>query len=368
MATSDLLAVKFAADTETITLLDGEDIEGARILERIDTRLLAGVLLNSPCTIRTWCIKDGKARLILNFEEMLEILDVATLQLVQRITCKATSSVMDLCISTRYLAYPTMDVLGYIQIVCTASKKEVVNIMAHDSEIAALTFSLRGDKIATASLKGTVIRVFSVNRGDKIFEFRRGLKRTVDISCLSFSMNDTFLTVASNMETVHVFYLERAEPGWLDCMFNSVVKSLGKMVEACITLERATATATMPKEGSGKVCSVVSIEDKPHLAVASLEGDLHIFLLPPKSAVSAECYLTQHYRLTDATGDKEPTADVTNTTPSSQSFGDFSRWMKGLKGNENMPSTSSPADASASTLLQDNTTASSSSSLVKRKN
>lgn len=50
-------------------------------------------------------------------------------------------------------------------------------IAAHDSPLAALVFSPSGELIATASEKGTVIRVFNVTDGVKLFEFRRGVKR-----------------------------------------------------------------------------------------------------------------------------------------------------------------------------------------------
>ena len=55
-------------------------------------------------------------------------------------------------------------------------------IPAHDSPLAALAFSPSGSRIATASEKGTVIRVFNSADGQKLFEFRRGVKRCVDIS------------------------------------------------------------------------------------------------------------------------------------------------------------------------------------------
>lgn len=81
-------------------------------------------------------------------------------------------------------------------------------IHAHDSPLAALAFSPTGARIATASEKGTVIRVFSVIDGSKLYEFRRGVKRCVDISCLAFSMCSQFLACSSNTETVHIFKLE----------------------------------------------------------------------------------------------------------------------------------------------------------------
>lgn len=88
-------------------------------------------------------------------------------------------------------------------------------IHAHDSPLAAIAFSPNGCRIATASEKGTVIRVFSVTDATRLFEFRRGVKRCVAISCLAFSMCGQFLCCSSNTETVHVFKLEEPKEGYL---------------------------------------------------------------------------------------------------------------------------------------------------------
>lgn len=81
-------------------------------------------------------------------------------------------------------------------------------IHAHDSPLAAIAFSPNGTRIATASEKGTVIRVFSVTDSSKLYEFRRGVKRCVAISSLAFSLCGQFLGCSSNTETVHIFKLE----------------------------------------------------------------------------------------------------------------------------------------------------------------
>lgn len=81
-------------------------------------------------------------------------------------------------------------------------------IPAHDSPLAALSFNPSGTRIATASEKGTVIRVFSIVDSVKLYEFRRGVKRCVSISSLGFSTDSSFLCCSSNTETVHVFRLD----------------------------------------------------------------------------------------------------------------------------------------------------------------
>ncbi|CAF5007968.1 unnamed protein product, partial [Rotaria magnacalcarata] len=50
-------------------------------------------------------------------------------------------------------------------------------ISAHESPLAAIAFDISGTKLATASNKGTVIRVHSAVDGSRLFEFRRGVRR-----------------------------------------------------------------------------------------------------------------------------------------------------------------------------------------------
>ena len=55
-------------------------------------------------------------------------------------------------------------------------------IPAHTSNLVAISFSPCGRRVATSSEKGTVIRIFNVDDGgSRIYELRRGLKRTVNI-------------------------------------------------------------------------------------------------------------------------------------------------------------------------------------------
>lgn len=53
----------------------------------------------------------------------------------------------------------------------------VNTFIAHDGPLAALKFNPDGTMLATASKKGTVIRVYSVPQGARLFEFRRGMTR-----------------------------------------------------------------------------------------------------------------------------------------------------------------------------------------------
>lgn len=67
-----------------------------------------------------------------------------------------------------------------------------------------------GTRLATASDKGTIIRVFSIPDGAKLFQFRRG-SMPARIFSMSFDLNSTLLCVSSATETVHIFRLAPPE-------------------------------------------------------------------------------------------------------------------------------------------------------------
>ncbi|ENN71081.1 hypothetical protein D910_02078 [Dendroctonus ponderosae] len=159
-------------------------------------------------------VKLNRARVVVCLEESLYLHNIRDMKVLHTIRdtppnprglC-ALSSNSENC----YLAYPGSSSVGEVQVFDAMNLTAKIMIHAHDSALAALAFAPSGLSIGTASERGTVIRVFSVSDGSKLFEFRRGVKRCVNISCLSFSMCGHFLLCSSNTETVHIFKLEEA--------------------------------------------------------------------------------------------------------------------------------------------------------------
>jgi len=77
-------------------------------------------------------------------------------------------------------------------------------VPAHESHLACLAVSDDGSRLATASEKGTLIRVFDTADGRQLHELRRGSDKA-DIHCLSFNRTGELLAVGSDHGTVHVF-------------------------------------------------------------------------------------------------------------------------------------------------------------------
>lgn len=92
-----------------------------------------------------------------------------------------------------------------------AQKLEAVNVVeAHKSPLSCVAMNCDGTLLATASDKGTIIRVFSVPDGNKMYQFRRGSMPS-RIFSMSFNTTSTLLCVSSATETVHIFKL--GQPG-----------------------------------------------------------------------------------------------------------------------------------------------------------
>lgn len=81
---------------------------------------------------------------------------------------------------------------------------------AHEGSLRALALTADGAMLATASEKGTVLRVWNVSNSQCLHEFRRGVERAT-ITCLAWSWDHAFLCCVSDKGTAHVFQLEPDE-------------------------------------------------------------------------------------------------------------------------------------------------------------
>jgi len=82
-----------------------------------------------------------------------------------------------------------------------------VTISAHQTDIACLALNRQGTLVATASEKGTLIRIFDTQSRLKVVELRRGADQAV-LHCINFNSDSSYLCAASDKGTVHVFALK----------------------------------------------------------------------------------------------------------------------------------------------------------------
>lgn len=82
-----------------------------------------------------------------------------------------------------------------------------VNINAHQNEVACIALNNQGTLVATASSKGTLIRVHDTARKTLLVELRRGTDQA-SMFCLNFSPDSDFLCASSDKGTIHIFALK----------------------------------------------------------------------------------------------------------------------------------------------------------------
>ncbi|KAM9394191.1 WD repeat domain phosphoinositide-interacting protein 1 isoform 2-T2 [Pholidichthys leucotaenia] len=261
-------------------------------------------------------IKLNRQRLVVCLEESIYIHNIKDLKLLKKLL-STPSNPSGLCAlsispSISYLAYPGSSTTGEIIMYDTKSLTVVSMIPAHDSPLAALTFSASATKLATASERGTVIRVFSVSEGSRLYEFRRGMKRYVSISSLAFSPEGLFLCASSNTETVHIFKLEQLRPSaeeqaaswtsYVGKMFSAASSYLPAQVTDMMSQDRAFATVHLLTSGQSNVCTLAMIQKLPRLLVAMADGQLYIYNVDPVEG--GECLLAHKHRIFGADDDQ----------------------------------------------------------------
>ncbi|MDI1486464.1 MAG: autophagy protein [Ramalina farinacea] len=185
--------------------------------------------LTFPTTVLA--VRMNRKRLVVILEDQIYLYDISNMKLLYTIeTSPNPNAICALSPSSEncYLAYPLPQKAapssfappshappGSTHIAPTSGdvlifdtiKKEAINVVeAHRSPLSCITINDAGTLLATASDKGTIIRVFSVPEARKLYQFRRGSMPS-RIYSMSFNATSTLLCVSSATDTVHVFKL-----------------------------------------------------------------------------------------------------------------------------------------------------------------
>jgi len=335
--------------TDSMDLVHSDDDPDIYIAERLFSSSLVATVSNAnPRTLQVCHFKKGteicrysyndriravrmnRSRLVVCLEESLYIHNIRDMKVIHTITCTPPnpSGLIALSCDTAnycFLAYPGHSHTGQLQVFDADTTLAVrVVIPAHEGQLAAITFSRTNTRVATASVKGTVIRIFDTRDGAKLYELRRGLKRTASIFSLSFSPCGTFLACSSNTETVHVFKLDERMVGGPNEMagsppgdgswygyINSVVSAsagyLPSQVTDTLSQGRAFATVHLARSATRNICALAVIRKCLRLVVCDGTGCLGLYSLDLEDG--GDCSLIKQFSLANTEADTDSLSD-----------------------------------------------------------
>jgi hypothetical protein len=125
-----------------------------------------------------------------------------------------------------------------------------------------------GTLLATASTKGTILRVFDVASATCLKEFRRGVERA-SITCLAWSWDAHWLACSSDKGTTHIFHLDAA-----DEETTSPPSALTSSSSASYTqMFLAAARKSMESGVDSKKKSVYQVRGVPHPQACAFVAD-----------------------------------------------------------------------------------------------
>lgn len=171
------------------------------------------------------------------------------------------------------LAFPARRTgnISVVDLACT--EKAPLDICAHDSKIQCLALNLQGTRLASASERGTLVRIFDTTSGQKVAELRRGSNQA-KIYCINFNQSSTAVCVASDHGTIHVFNLEE----------QTREKNISQILPKYFSSHWSFAKFTIPSMR----CLCAFGADNNSIIVISADGQYYKFLFNSKGEISRE--------------------------------------------------------------------------------
>uniref|UniRef100_A0A6M2DMH5 Uncharacterized protein n=1 Tax=Xenopsylla cheopis TaxID=163159 RepID=A0A6M2DMH5_XENCH len=154
-----------------------------------------------------------------------------------------------------------------------------ITINAHRGLLACLALNQSGSMIATASSKGTLIRVWDSQMRAQLIELRRG-SDTATLYCINFSRDSEFLCCSSDKGTVHIFALKDTKLNKRSSL--SRIAFMGHYMES----QWALATFTVPPE----CACVCAFSARNSVIAVCVDGTFHKYVFTEDGNCNRESY------------------------------------------------------------------------------
>eukprot|EP01083_Nonionella_stella_P164790 546547_1 len=156
-------------------------------------------------------VKLRRDRVVVVLEHKIYVYDFSHLKLLDHIeTIQNVKGLCALCPDPQntVLVCPGLQ-KGYLRVELYDIKRMSL-IQAHEGSLGCFALSFDGKLLATASEKGTLVRIWDTCTGKQIQELRRGADHA-EIQSLCFSpKTSSFLAVSSDKGTIHIFKVKKS--------------------------------------------------------------------------------------------------------------------------------------------------------------
>ncbi|XP_068026614.1 WD repeat domain phosphoinositide-interacting protein 4 [Melanerpes formicivorus] len=162
-----------------------------------------------------------------------------------------------------------------------------VTINAHQSQLGALALSPSGTRVASASARGTLIRIFCTHSRQRLLELRRGTDPAT-LHCLSFSADCSFLVAASDKGTGHIFALRDTRLNRRSALAR--VGKVGPVLGPYVESQWSLASFSLPAEAP-LLCAFGRGGRSPSSVVAvCVDGSFHKWVFSPEGNCNREAF------------------------------------------------------------------------------
>lgn len=157
-------------------------------------------------------VKINKFWLVVAVKENIHIYDLNNMKLLTSIDSK-NYGVGRLVLapnftSSCFLCYSDSIIDGKVSIYDCNEMVSYKPIDAHTAPVLKLAINMAGNKLVTASCKGTVIRVWRLPNGELIHSFHWGIHNTY-IHSLNFSVESNYVICSTAKGSIHVFQMDK---------------------------------------------------------------------------------------------------------------------------------------------------------------
>uniref|UniRef100_A0AAV2IVL7 G-protein coupled receptors family 1 profile domain-containing protein n=1 Tax=Knipowitschia caucasica TaxID=637954 RepID=A0AAV2IVL7_KNICA len=174
---------------------------------------------------------------------------------------------------------------------CPSSEKQLLVFPGHKCgslQLVDLSNTKPGTVAASASRKGTLIRLFDTTTRDKLVELRRGTDPAT-LYCINFSHDSSFLCASSDKGTVHIFALKDTKLNRRSALAR--VGKVGPVIGQYVDSQWSLASFTVPAE-CACICAFGKNTSKNVNSVIAIcvDGTFHKYVFTPDGNCNREAF------------------------------------------------------------------------------